>query len=194
MKKEDGEMVAKSLQPTLFVPMTGRAEAAREVQSDPANPQLLNGDFEEGLDDDGYVKGWYYQRQLHLIEEVLAPSGDFYVKFKNDVAGQHAHLMQGFAIDGRKVSKLKVHVSMSCENVVSSPDQDLPCVSVMFYGEDRKDLNHVVLGRAQGTMPWKTVKGDISVPMGTREAILRIGLFGATGSASFDNVVIKPGK
>ena len=31
----------------LFVPMTGKAEAARQQQPDPSNPHLVNGSFEE---------------------------------------------------------------------------------------------------------------------------------------------------
>jgi protein-L-isoaspartate(D-aspartate) O-methyltransferase len=33
--------------PTLFVPMTGVAEAGREIKPDPANPRIANGGFEE---------------------------------------------------------------------------------------------------------------------------------------------------
>ena len=69
MEKQNGEMVRKSLRPTLFVPMTGKAEDQRRVLPDPTNPQLLNGDFEEGLDEEGFVKGWYYQRELDWVED-----------------------------------------------------------------------------------------------------------------------------
>ena len=58
MEKKDGEMVRKALRPTLFVPMTGTAEDNRQVKPDPENPQLINGDFEEGLDDQGFARGW----------------------------------------------------------------------------------------------------------------------------------------
>ena len=40
LKKIDGKMVAEALQPTLFVPMTGKAEAGREVLPDPAKPTI----------------------------------------------------------------------------------------------------------------------------------------------------------
>ena len=39
-------MVAEALQPTLFVPMTGQAEASREVRPDPTRPSIENGGFE----------------------------------------------------------------------------------------------------------------------------------------------------
>ena len=66
MEKQDGKMVRKALRPTLFVPMTGEAEDKREVKPDPENPTLINGNFEEGLNKQGFAKGWYYQRQMTL--------------------------------------------------------------------------------------------------------------------------------
>ena len=47
LRKKDGKLESEALLPTLFVPMTGKAEEAREVKPDPANPQLVNGSFEE---------------------------------------------------------------------------------------------------------------------------------------------------
>ncbi|HEY6564014.1 MAG TPA: protein-L-isoaspartate(D-aspartate) O-methyltransferase, partial [Pirellulaceae bacterium] len=46
LAKTDGKLVREALQPTLFVPMTGRAESERDVQPDPARPTLINGSFE----------------------------------------------------------------------------------------------------------------------------------------------------
>ncbi len=192
MRKENGQMKSEALRPTLFVPMTGAAEDARKVLPDPTKPTLLNGDFEEGLDEDGFVKGWYYQRQLQWKEEVLAPGGTHYVKFTNKVPGQYAHLMQGFAIDGRKVSKLKLRAHMACENVAEGPLKgDLPQVAITFYDKQRRNLSSFMLGPMQGNATWKKGSIEMLVPSGAREAILRIGLFGATGSASFDRIGIQ---
>ena len=192
LKKVDGELETQPLRPTLFVPMTGKAEDQREVLPDPTRPRILNGDFEEGLDDEGFVKGWYYQRKCELVEEVLAPSGQHYVKFKNDVPGQFSWLMQGFAIDGRAVSKLRLSASIACDSVAAGPHRnDLPLIAIQFLAEDRSDLNTVFIGPFQGTMTWKNFDREFPVPVGAREAILRIGLFGATGSASFDNIIVR---
>ncbi|MGE0758666.1 MAG: protein-L-isoaspartate(D-aspartate) O-methyltransferase, partial [Pirellulaceae bacterium] len=38
MRKKNGELIAEALQPTLFVPMTGAAEEARQIQPDPTEP------------------------------------------------------------------------------------------------------------------------------------------------------------
>lgn len=195
MRKKGTELVMQSLRPTLFVPMTGRAEDTRKVLPDPSNPGILNSDFEEGLDEEGFVKGWYYQRKLEWVEELLAPGGSHFVRFENDVPGQVAHLMQGFSIDGKKVSSIRFGVSIKCDKVQRGTDEiDLPVAAISFYDADRKDLGTNFFGPFQGTMTWRNYSKKILVPSGTKEAIVRIGLFGATGSASFDRVIIRAEK
>lgn len=192
MEKKDGKMVRKALRPTLFVPMTGTAEDNRRILPDPENPKLLNGDFEEGLDEAGFAKGWYYQRQLTLEDNTDLPSGKHFVQFHNTVPGQLAQVMQGFAIDGRKVSLVKFSMSYSCDNVVVGPRRnDLPVGALSFYDENRKDLGMYLLGPFKSDMTWQTISKNIRVPIGTREAIVRIGMFGSTGTARFDNVSIE---
>ena len=46
-RKIDGKLEKVALLPTLFVPMTGKAEDSRVAKPDPANPQINNGGFEE---------------------------------------------------------------------------------------------------------------------------------------------------
>lgn len=72
MTKVDGKLVEKALRPTLFVPMTGSAEAQRQLKPDPTRPTVVNGDFEMAVEkaDQGkvdFVPGWYYGRQAKLV-------------------------------------------------------------------------------------------------------------------------------
>jgi protein-L-isoaspartate(D-aspartate) O-methyltransferase len=190
MVKKDGEMEIKALRPTLFVPMTGSAEEQRRVMPDPSNPTLLNTGFEEGMDENQFVKGWYYQRRLSLIESENAPGGKRYVEFMNDVPGQHAHVMQGFAIDGKKVSRVKFEATMASDNAVKGfHNEDIPVAALTFYDDDRRQLKKVMLGPILGTNGWeKRELNNVPVPLAAKEAIVRIGLFGATGKARFDEV------
>ncbi len=191
MEKVEGKMVRKALRPTLFVPMTGKAEDVRQVLPDPTMPQLINGDFEEGLDDAGFAKGWYYQRQLTL-ENQGAPSGKQFVQFKNNVPGQLAQVMQGFAIDGKQVSVVRFSITFACENVVVGPRRnDLPVAALSFYDVERKELAMQLIGPFQGTKDWETLTRNIRVPNAAREAIVRIGLFGSTGTAKYDNISVE---
>ena len=192
MEKKDGKMIRRALRPTLFVPMTGAAEDKRQVLPDPTNPTLINGDFEEGLDENGFAKGWYYQRQLTLEKSDKSPSGKHFVQFKNNVPGQLAQVMQGFSIDGRKVSVVKFSMSFACENIVLGPrPKDLPVAAISFYDDERKELGMHLLGPHRGNQDWLTQSRDIRVPHSAREGIVRIGMFGSTGTAQFDNLSVK---
>ena len=85
--------------------------------------------------------------------------------------------------------------SIKCENVLAGPHpEDLPVVSLTFYDDHRRELGTGFIGPFRGTREWVNKDHEIRVPEDTREAIIRIGLFGATGSASFDNILIRPTK
>ncbi len=193
MRKKDGKLVREKLRPTLFVPMTGRAEDNREVKPDPKNPKLLNGDFEEELDENGFVPGWYYQRKLERIEEVLAPSGQYFIQFKNTEKGKPSHLMQVFAIDGKHISKIKLSASVKCEDVRQGfRKSEIALCAVEFWNEKNEPIGQPrYIGPFKGTRTWRNYDREIRVPEDAKAAILRIGMFGATGTASFDNLMIR---
>ena len=193
LKKENGKMVQTALRPTQFVPMTGRAETEREIKPDDSNPVLLNPSFEEGLDDEGFVKGWYYDRLVTWQEDSTVLTGKASVTFSNDVPGQAAHLLQGISIDGRKVAKLQFGGSVKYQNTIRGQQEfETPYLSLTFYDKDRKDISTEFFGPFLGNQAsWKKMEKEIRVPVAAREAILRIGMFGATGVISFDNIVFK---
>ncbi|MEN6406614.1 MAG: protein-L-isoaspartate(D-aspartate) O-methyltransferase [Thermoguttaceae bacterium] len=192
LKKEHGKMVSKALEATLFVPMTGRAESRRKVLPDPARPAIENGGFEEAGGDPLSPTGWHYQRQLKVVEAKDAPEGHRYVVFSNTLAGRNANALQGFAVDGRKVSRLTVSVRVRGKDIRPGQDaRQLPGVTIGFYDENRAWLSEAALGPWRGTFDWQTETRQISVPQKAREAIVRIGLLGAVGEVSFDDLRVK---
>ncbi len=76
LKKVKGKLVSEALQPTLFVPMTGKAEAAAKSLPDPAKPSIENGGFERTTGDPPVPVGWHYQRQLKLVADKESPEGE----------------------------------------------------------------------------------------------------------------------
>lgn len=195
LRKKDGALESEALRPTVFVPMTGRAEDQREVQPDPTNPQIANGDFEDGVDEDGFVKGWYYQRQLTWEEDALSPGGRHFVRFENEDEGQASHLMQVFAVDGRHVKALDLSAHVRTHLVFAGRgDFDMPFIAVSFYDENRADLGGGSIGPFIGSRDWHPVSKTIPVPARAREAIIRIGLFGSIGTADFDKIRLEPNK
>lgn len=193
LKKQDGKLVSEALQPTLFVPMTGRAEAGREVLPDPTRPTIANGGFEEVEGDPPVPTGWHYQRELKIIEGKNAPEGQRYVTFSNALPGRNAHALQGFAVDGRKVTQLMLSAQVRAKDIrPGQTAQQLPAVTISFYDENRAGVGEASLGPWRGSFDWQVESTRISVPTKAREAIIRIGLLGAVGEISFDQIELKP--
>lgn len=192
MRKRDGKLEKEALRPTLFVPMTGTAEEQRDKQADPANPQLVNGDFEQPPEDNGYMPGWYYQRGLTWKGAGDSPSGGHFVEFENQAQGRPTSLLQGLALDGRLVKRIRLSASIKLDNVKPGADRsELPGVTIRFFDEQRSLLGTQWIGLIQGTREWRSESKVMRVPLGAREAIVSIGLFGATGVAGFDNIELE---
>jgi len=188
-KKTDGKLVSEALLPTIFVPMTGKAEETRKIKPDARNPRIVNGDFQQVVGEPPRVAGWHYQRQLEVVTADDAPEGKRYIRFHNAEAGRGAQALQAFALDGRYVRQLQISLSVRCKDV--KPGQaplQLPLLGVTFYDEDRVTIGEKIIGPWRGSSDWKTEARRLEVPVAAREAIVRIGLFGATGEVSFANI------
>ena len=201
MTKKNGKLVREALRPTLFVPMTGEAEEKRKLQPDAANPKVVNGGFEVAATGEqqsmpDFVPGWYYGRQVRRVlnrqSDARGPQGTAFASFTNETPGLSSHLLQGIAIDGRKVTTIRLSGAVRTESVVKGPDADsMPLIAISLYDELRRDLGTFIIGPFRGTRSWRRASKLIRVPATTREAVLRIGLFGATGTADFDQVEIE---
>ncbi|TWU15258.1 protein-L-isoaspartate(D-aspartate) O-methyltransferase [Allorhodopirellula heiligendammensis] len=207
MIKKDGELVRQPLRPTLFVPMTGTAEEGRHTLPDPEHPTLVNGNFETAtatsVESSGapsqtdqadlaveseFVAGWYYGRQVRRVVE----HGNAMARFENETPGLGSHLLQGIAIDGSLVSTIRLSARIRTHGIVKGPDTDAwPMLAISFYDASRRDLGMTTLGPYRGTQDWHTDGRVLRVPPTAKEAIVRIGLFGATGRVDFDDVVVE---
>lgn len=198
MTKVDDQLVGEPLQPTLFVPMTGQAEQQRREHPDPANPAILNGDFEtlREVDEDsalaGTIPGWYYERQVsHLQGDAYA--GQHFVRFTNETPELASHLLQGLPLDGRHVTSIRISGAVRTDSVQPGNQGDsLPAIVLNLYDEQRRDAGVFVIGPYRGSRGWRHHSRLVRVPPQAREAILRIGLFGATGTVDFDAIKVEP--
>jgi protein-L-isoaspartate(D-aspartate) O-methyltransferase len=196
MRKKDSELESEALRPTLFVPMTGEAEEKREIKPDPTKPQIVNGSFEKvRRDENGNQEpsGWHYQRQLTLESDAQsAPDGERFVTFENSEPGRGCQALQGFAIDGREVAKLELSFQVRGEDIQpgQSPNQR-PAVVITFYDEKRSAVGEASTDPFSGSFDWRSETTTVRVPLRAREAILRIGLLGATGRLSLDELSLK---
>ncbi len=189
MRKVNGKLEREALQPTLFVPMTGAAEEAREIAPDPKNPQLVNGAFELPLINGSRIPGWYYQFGCVAIQDVNAPKGPQVIEFRSTDSKSPSMLLQGLAIDGSAVKKIKMGGWIELENVTlgSSRDQS-PSIAIQFFDANRSRIGYNYIGGFQGSRKWKKEEKILTIPPATREAIVSIGLFGSVGVARFDDI------
>lgn len=193
MRKRDGRLEQEALRSTLFVPMTGSAEEQRKILPDPRRPALGNSGFESPPLPSGFFPHWYYQRQATLVADEDAPEGRQYLRISNETPGKPALTMQGFPISGEDVTHLEVSAWVKYDAVRRGRSSDeMPAIVVTFYDPDRKPLGNRWIGPFQGTAAWHQVRETLRVPRSAREAILRIGLFGAVGEIGFDDVQVSP--
>jgi protein-L-isoaspartate(D-aspartate) O-methyltransferase len=187
-EKREGRLVESKLISTLFVPMTGISEEQRTLKPNPLNPRIVNAGFELDNDGDGRPDSWHYQRQSKLTDG-QAPQGSRYLRLQNSEPGRPAHILQGMAIDGRRISTLDVAVMVKIENTAEGPKPfQKPGLVIHFYDSARRPIGEGVLGPWIGSSRWQFQSKAIRVPAQAREAILRIGLNGATGTLSVDQV------
>jgi protein-L-isoaspartate(D-aspartate) O-methyltransferase len=191
-EKRGGKLEKNRLIPALFVPMTGDAEKNRDVQPDPRNPDIHNGGFEIENEGDGRPIGWHYQRQLTL-EKDGAPEGKAFVTFSNKEPGRGAMMLQGMGLDGRAVSSIEISLQVRASDVRNGQAVgDSAGFMIQYFDSERNALEVETLGPWQGTFNWKKVSKVLRVPAKAREAIVRVGLNGATGELSIDDVKLTP--
>ena len=192
LKKINGSLETEALIPTLFVPMTGKAESQRKVQPDPTIPAIENGGFEHTVGEPPEAAAWHYQRQMKIVTDKEAPEGRNYATFSNSEPGRGSQALQGFSIDGRKVKAIDVSFYVRGRKIRQGQGaQELPALVIVFYDENRAMTGQAVIGPWTGTFDWQRETKSIEVLPRAREAILRIGLLGAVGEISFDDIELK---
>jgi protein-L-isoaspartate(D-aspartate) O-methyltransferase len=192
LKKQEGKLINEALRPTLFVPMTGKAEEIREKLPDPLNPKLINGGFEELVGTAKEPKGWYFIRQMKVVTGSDAPEGQSYVTFSNSEPGRGCTALQAFPIDGRKVHELELSCMVRGSDMAPGiAHTQAPQMAVLFLDEKRATAGQGAVGPWRGTFAWKRMTNRVKVPASAREGIVEIGLLGGVGEISYDDVQIR---
>ncbi|MFM8735707.1 MAG: protein-L-isoaspartate(D-aspartate) O-methyltransferase [Pirellulales bacterium] len=190
--RRGGEFVRETLEPTLFVPMTGAAEEGRRILPDGARPAIVNGGFEEVVGDDELVPAvWYYGRQAAVVANG-AGEGGRHLRLTNAEPGRPAQIFQGFAVDGSRVNRLRVRAQVRGADVVSGRDADeRPLLVVKFLDERRRRSAVEELGPLPVEGRWTPVEKELTVPDWAREASLMVGMCGGTGTLDVDAVSVE---
>ena len=130
---------------------------------------------------------------MEVVTADDAPSGKRYVRFHNAEPGRGAQALQAFAVDGRYVRQLEFLAPRPLSQRQAGPRgrrqrRCWKCSSTMRTAPRSATRRS---GPLRGSSDWKTEAKKIDVPVRAREAIMRIGLFGATGELSLDDVQMK---
>ncbi len=192
LEKKDGKLEQKRLLPTLFVPMTGKAEEGRKTLPDPLRPTVANSGFEDDVDGDGQADGWHYHRRARL-DDSTAASGSKSLKFENREPGRDSHVLQAFGIDGARVTALEVRVMHRQQGiVVGNTPAERPGLLMHFFDGRRLPIAEVGVGPwTSSDNRWSESVQRIPVPREAREAIIQVGLNGAAGELWVDNLEIR---
>jgi protein-L-isoaspartate(D-aspartate) O-methyltransferase len=191
LTKRDGTLTREALASTLFVPMTGQAEDARQVKPDGGRPAMRNGGFEALLPDSRQPAAWYYGRQMEVVAEATVPEGARFLRLVNQQPGRPAQVFQGFPVDGTRVGRLRIEAWLRGEGLqAGAAAAELPGITVRFQDETRARSSIARIGPWDGSFAWQPVTGVVAVPTWAREAILQVGMMGATGRLDVDDVRI----
>lgn len=191
--KKNGELVREPLQATLFVPMTGAAEEAREVLPDPNRPGIVNGGFEATAGGDRtFPLGWHYLRQATVVGYDRPTEGIRYLSLSNREAGKPSQALQGMAVDGRRVKAVRLSAFVRGKDLKAElTARDRPALLITFYDRRRAAIATETLGPWEGTFDWRNVATTVKVPPAAREAIVRLTLAGATGRLDLDEISLQ---
>jgi protein-L-isoaspartate(D-aspartate) O-methyltransferase len=132
---------------------------------------------------------------MQVVEADDAPEGGRYLRLENLQAGRPAQLFQGFPVDGRVIGRVSFKLAVRSVGVGPGPGtgpaaEELPGLVVRFFNEQRTRSVNGRVGGWQVDGPWRRVEGAVTVPAWAREAIVQIGMFGATGRFEVDDVQI----
>ena len=191
LKKVNGKLESEPLQPTFFVPMTGRAEQLRVQKSDEDIPQLLNAGFEL-TDDEDQLLGWYYVRQAKIVSDHEAMQGKRFLEFSNETAGRGAQALQAVGVNGREIAAIDLSLWVRASEVrPGRSSRELPRVNVSFFDDEQAPCGSQSAGPWYGTISWVKKQAAIQVPPKAKLAVIAVGMFGATGEFAVDSVDLK---
>src|SRR4051812_34562667 len=150
-------------------------------------------DFETDANRDGVPDGWYNLRDGKIVAEG-GTVGPHFLRFENDKIGRPARLSRAFGVDGRKTEAIVLGFWLRLDKIL--PGERLgedPGLVIDFLGEQLRTASRGALGpwpKLNDVGRWTRVAKRIAVPPNTLDAIISIGLLGATGVMDVDGLTI----
>jgi hypothetical protein len=171
--------------------MAGRPAAAQEELIERTGPPALD-DLETDANKDGVPDGWYNARDAAWMAEG-GKVGPHFVRCECDRPGRPSRLSRAFGIDGRKTEAIILGLWVKQEQIQTGERRgEEPSLLIDFLGGELRTLSRGVMGPWTHSVGnrWTRVAKRIAVPPGTRDAIMSVGLLGATGQLDFDGLTV----
>ena len=119
--------------------------------------------------------------------------GPRFLRFENAKPGRPARLSRAFGVDGRKSEAIIIGFWVRLDQIQTGERMgEDPGLIIDFLGEQLRTASRGSLGHwpKLGVGRWTRVARRIAVPPGTLDAILSIGLLGASGIMDVDGMTI----
>jgi hypothetical protein len=166
--------------------------AQEELIERPGPPPVDN--LEADDNKDGLPDGWYNACDVKWMTEGGAPgAGSHFVRFESTRPGPPARLSRAFGVDGRKTEAIILGCWVRQNNIqVGERQGDEPGMMIDFLGVNLHHLSRGTFGPWTHSVRerWTRVAKRIPVPPGTKDAIMSIGLMGASGTLDFDGLTV----
>ena len=176
------------------VPAGGKVDVPNDQLVVRPPPEPLD-DFESDVNpEDGRPDGWYNDRSATLISPGYKSSRA--LRIENDKAGRPARISRAFGVDGRKYSALRVGAWVHVSNIGYGEHQgEEPGILIDFLSEKLLSTSRGVVGPfnkvTTGENNWFYVSKTLPVKPQTRDAIMTVGLMGATGVFLIDRLELE---
>ena len=155
-------------------------------------PPVDNLEIDENKD--GVPDSWYNARDARWMAEGGAPgAGPHFIRFECTRPGRPARLSRAFGVDGSKTEAIVLGFWIRQNNIQAGEREfDAPGLMIDFLGDELRQLSRGSFGPWTHSVRerWTRVAKRFPVPRGTKDAIMSIGLMGATGTLDFDGLTV----
>ena len=192
-----GSRTARLITPVLvwlwilsLIPLSG---LRAQPPTDPRHGPPARETFETDANGDGVPDGWYNLRDAQVVDGGRIGAGRM-LRFHAERPSRPARISRAFGVDGRRVEALVVGLWVRPQEVDSGERLGEEAgLLIDFLDEGLRSTARGFLGpwtRRIGP-DWVRVARRIAVPPATRDAILTVGLMGATGTLEIDGLTIE---
>lgn len=140
---------------------------------------------------DGVPDGWYNLRDGRFVNEG-GPDGPRFIRFECDRPGRPARISRAFGVNGRDHEAVILGLWVRIDQIQNGERLgEEPGLLIDFIGKEVRHVGRGALGpwtpkTFQAYSGWTRVSKRVPVPEATLEAIISVGLIGATGVMDVD--------